>query len=379
MLDEKLLDAVYASPFDDEALHDALGRLRSACDSRSAGVFHLGENGIDWELGNGIPAGFMARFAEQLADDPRIPWALSRPPLTVLDDSAPDLRRRMQASGTDSLTRHWDLPWTLATVCSSTRTGTWALFLSRSTGQGRADHTVQQAFAGYARHFARALRLRTQAQRHDRAWQNEEPTGSRQVWRLLVDSETRIRQLSPGAARLLDAADGIRIHRGRLQLTDPKITGQLQHLAAWLSTAPDVGQVDACFALPQHQPPGMLRIHLDPNPCRSIGGRRVLAVWLEGHTWARTACPAITPKAPTPRQLQVLRLLDSGQPTASIAQQLSIAESTVRTHIKHLLALTDSHNRRACLAVAREHGWLKATGVESGLFANVSGEAPKRS
>jgi PAS domain S-box-containing protein len=62
----------------------------------------------------------------------------------------------------------------------------------------------------------------------------------------------------------------------------------------------------------------------------------------------------------TPRQAEVLRLLERGHSTAQIAEELHLSLETVRNHIRHLLRALGVHTRLEAFAVAR-HGELVAS------------------
>ncbi len=64
------------------------------------------------------------------------------------------------------------------------------------------------------------------------------------------------------------------------------------------------------------------------------------------------------PDALTDRELQVLRLLDSGLTGPEIARQLFVSHNTLRTHTKHIFTKLDVTTRRAAVAEARERGLL---------------------
>jgi PAS domain S-box-containing protein len=55
----------------------------------------------------------------------------------------------------------------------------------------------------------------------------------------------------------------------------------------------------------------------------------------------------------TPRQTEVLRLLDRGHSTEQIARELHLSAETVRNHIRHLLRALGVHSRLEAVAVAR--------------------------
>jgi PAS domain S-box-containing protein len=55
----------------------------------------------------------------------------------------------------------------------------------------------------------------------------------------------------------------------------------------------------------------------------------------------------------TPRQAQVLRLLEHGRSTDQIAEELHLSIETVRNHIRRLLRALDVHSRLEAVAVGR--------------------------
>jgi DNA-binding NarL/FixJ family response regulator len=59
----------------------------------------------------------------------------------------------------------------------------------------------------------------------------------------------------------------------------------------------------------------------------------------------------------TPRQAEVLTLLEHGRSTDDIADQLHLSVETVRNHIRHILRALGVHSRLEAVAVAR-HGEL---------------------
>jgi PAS domain S-box-containing protein len=61
----------------------------------------------------------------------------------------------------------------------------------------------------------------------------------------------------------------------------------------------------------------------------------------------------------TPRQAEVLRLLERGHSTNQIARELHLSIETVRNHIRHLLRALGAHSRIEAVALAR-HGELAA-------------------
>jgi PAS domain S-box-containing protein len=62
----------------------------------------------------------------------------------------------------------------------------------------------------------------------------------------------------------------------------------------------------------------------------------------------------------TPRQAEVLRLLERGHSTHQIARELHLSLETVRNHVRHLLKALGVHSRIEAVALAR-HGEIAAT------------------
>jgi PAS domain S-box-containing protein len=54
----------------------------------------------------------------------------------------------------------------------------------------------------------------------------------------------------------------------------------------------------------------------------------------------------------TPRQAEVLRLLERGQSTSQIAEELQLSRETVRNHVRHLLHALGASSRLEAVAIA---------------------------
>jgi DNA-binding NarL/FixJ family response regulator len=73
---------------------------------------------------------------------------------------------------------------------------------------------------------------------------------------------------------------------------------------------------------------------------------------LTGHEEESTAPPSHL----TPRQVEVLRLLEQGLSTKQIAQELHLSADTVKNHVRHLLRALGVHSRLEAVAAVRQ-GW----------------------
>jgi two-component system NarL family response regulator len=54
----------------------------------------------------------------------------------------------------------------------------------------------------------------------------------------------------------------------------------------------------------------------------------------------------------TPRQAEVLELLERGRSTKQIASELHLSTETVRNHVRHILRAVGAHSRLEAVAIA---------------------------
>ena len=73
------------------------------------------------------------------------------------------------------------------------------------------------------------------------------------------------------------------------------------------------------------------------------------------------SAPEEPPAAPhpdlTPRQAEVLRLLEQGRSTRQIADELHLTTETVRNHVRNVLRTLGVHSRIEAVAAARRGAW----------------------
>ena len=69
---------------------------------------------------------------------------------------------------------------------------------------------------------------------------------------------------------------------------------------------------------------------------------------------SQTALPQLTE-----RQMDVLRLMAKGLPNKRIAEQLELAENTVKVHVRSLLRVLEVSNRTACVQTAERLGIIR--------------------
>jgi PAS domain S-box-containing protein len=94
------------------------------------------------------------------------------------------------------------------------------------------------------------------------------------------------------------------------------------------------------------------RVAVEVSSVPLMSGERVVGVF--GLFEER---PDDTPTAPhphlTPRQVEVLRLLEQGRSTKQIAAELHLSAETVRNHVRRLLRALGVHSRLEAVAAAR--------------------------
>jgi PAS domain S-box-containing protein len=95
------------------------------------------------------------------------------------------------------------------------------------------------------------------------------------------------------------------------------------------------------------------RLALEVSAVPLIGGKQVVGVFglLTGE---RNEYASTPPAHLTPRQTEVLRLLEQGRSTKQIAQELHLSVETVKNHVRHLLRALGVNTRLEAVAAVRQ-------------------------
>jgi DNA-binding CsgD family transcriptional regulator len=93
------------------------------------------------------------------------------------------------------------------------------------------------------------------------------------------------------------------------------------------------------------------RVQVEISAVAMMDGHRMIGVFGQVMDIEEDAAPPPPPHL-TPRQVEVLRLLQRGASTDQIARELHLSTQTVRNHIRHLLSALGVHTRLEAVAVA---------------------------
>jgi PAS domain S-box-containing protein len=161
----------------------------------------------------------------------------------------------------------------------------------------------------------------------------------------VIDASGVIRWLNPAAERLVGDC------RGR-QFTSV-VAPQDRRRARELFAQKVVGTkmvTEASGVLIDAQ--GM-RLECEVSGVRLMRGGHVVGVFGQVPHWEEAAHQSTPHPHLTPRQAEVLRLLEHGRSTAQIARELHLSQETVRNHVRHLLRALGVNSRLEAVAVAR--------------------------
>jgi PAS domain S-box-containing protein len=94
------------------------------------------------------------------------------------------------------------------------------------------------------------------------------------------------------------------------------------------------------------------RVHVEISSVPLLEGHRIVGVFGQICDIEEDPPESLPPHL-TPRQTEVLRLLQRGFSTSQIATELHLSTETVRNHVRHLLRALGVHSRIEAVAAAR--------------------------
>jgi PAS domain S-box-containing protein len=153
----------------------------------------------------------------------------------------------------------------------------------------------------------------------------------------VLDTDGVVRWINPAAKRLLGDVRG----RHFTSIVGPEDRARAQELFARKEASGVFVSADGT------------RVALEVSAVPLMGGERVVGVFglLTGPLDEAASPP---PTHLTPRQAEVLRLLEQGRSTKQIAQELHLSTETVRNHVRHLLRALGVNSRLEAVAAARQ-------------------------
>ena len=162
----------------------------------------------------------------------------------------------------------------------------------------------------------------------------------------VLDTEGVVRWINPAAERLLGDIRG----RHFTSVVGPEDRARARELFA----RKVLGTTAATEASGVFVSTDGARVALEVSAVPLMGGERVVGVFglLTGPLDETASTP---PAHLTPRQAEVLGLLEQGLSTKQIAQELHLSPETVRNHVRHLLRALGVNSRLEAVAAAR-HG-----------------------
>jgi PAS domain S-box-containing protein len=160
----------------------------------------------------------------------------------------------------------------------------------------------------------------------------------------VLDTTGVVRWINPAAERLLGDVRG----RHFTSVVAPEDSRRARELFSRkvLGTAPATDSTGVLVST------AGTRVAVEISSVPLMSGERVVGVFglLEGGPDEEPTAP---PPQLTPRQVEVLRLLEQGRSTKQIADELYLSTETVRNHIRRLFQALGVHSRLEAVAAAR--------------------------
>lgn len=159
----------------------------------------------------------------------------------------------------------------------------------------------------------------------------------------IVDATGIIRWINPATERLVGNVVG----RQNTSLVAPEETRRVREsFARKLAGTEKVTDETVVIIGPDGS-----RVQVEVSAVAMMDGHRMIGVFGQVMDVEAEAAPP-PPVHLTPRQVEVLRLLQRGASTEQIARELHLSTQTVRNHIRHLLSALGVHTRLEAVAVA---------------------------
>jgi PAS domain S-box-containing protein len=164
----------------------------------------------------------------------------------------------------------------------------------------------------------------------------------------VIDAHGIIRYVNPAARKLVGDVRG----RQLTSVVAPEETRRAREIFARNLVGPRAGSDNKVVAIDAQGE----RVSIEVSAVPLQSGGRVIGVFGQLLDVEEDDPPPPPHPRLTPRQAEVLRLLEQGRSTEQIARELHLSTETVRNHIRHIRRALNVHSRLEAVAVGRrEH------------------------
>jgi PAS domain S-box-containing protein len=162
----------------------------------------------------------------------------------------------------------------------------------------------------------------------------------------VIDRHGIIRYLNPAARKIVGDVRG----RQFTSVVAPEETRRAREIFTRNLMGPRAGSDNKVVVIDAEGE--RLSVEVSAVPLQS--GDRVIGVFGQALDIEEDDPPPPPHPHLTPRQAEVLRLLEQGRSTEQIAGELHLSTETVRNHIRHILQALNVHSRLEAVAVGRQ-------------------------
>ncbi|MBL8556733.1 MAG: helix-turn-helix transcriptional regulator [Phenylobacterium sp.] len=162
---------------------------------------------------------------------------------------------------------------------------------------------------------------------------------------VLVDSALAVRGANPAAERLMAETGALSVRNGRLVAARGEAGERLSEaLAACAGSRLDAAGVSVLFPGAEGRTDLMVQLAPLPRPHANPGGEAVAALFLSAPSEPNVAPTEafVRRYGLTPSETRVLLAMLDGQTPRGIAEATGVSLPTIRTHLSHLYAKTDT-------------------------------------
>ncbi len=229
----------------------------------------------------------------------------------------------------------------------------------RAPGQERFELEHKRRLAQLLPHFQRAFRLQRQVRSLVDA-RLQQALGGLNIASILLDGQCVIHGCNDAGSGLLSVASTGAVRFRQLRVLGRRCAPSLPEAIARCRSGVPVQIVTCLAAEPPHLVAATL-LCLPPDtsgrPETGAGEMFLLLVPLPRQDGAQAAAAAAPLFRLSPAETRVLAGLMDGRDAMGIADSLGLTFSTVRTHIRNLLAKTDVHSQQELLRMLRGLGY----------------------